>query len=39
MARAPSPFQQQVATKAVKAVTAAGVDIRRLEFYPEGRPL
>jgi hypothetical protein len=37
MARAPSTFRQQDVTKAVKAVTAAGVHIARIEVDPSGR--
>jgi hypothetical protein len=37
MSRAPSTFRQQDVTKAVKAVAAAGVDIRRIEVAPDGR--
>jgi hypothetical protein len=36
MARAPSTFRQQDVTKAVKAVTAAGVDIVRVELTKDG---
>ena len=37
MARAPSTFRQQDVTKAVKAVTAAGVDIARVEIDKSGK--
>jgi hypothetical protein len=37
MARAPSTFRQQDVTKAVKAVTAAGVHIARIEIDKSGK--
>jgi hypothetical protein len=37
MARAPPTFRQQDVTKAVKAVTAAGVHIARIEIAKDGR--
>ena len=37
MARAPSTFGQQDVTKAVKAVTAAGVGIARVEIDSTGK--
>ena len=37
MARAPTTFRQQDVTRAVKAVTAAGVDIARVEIARDGR--
>jgi hypothetical protein len=37
MARAPSPFRQQDVTKAVKAVSAAGVHIARIEIDKTGK--
>ena len=37
MARAPSTFRQQDVTRAVKAVTAAGVHIARIEIDKEGK--
>jgi hypothetical protein len=37
MARAPSTFRQQDVTRAVKAVTAAGVHIARIEIAKDGR--
>jgi hypothetical protein len=37
MARAPSTFRQQDVTKAVKAVTAAGVHIARVEIDKAGK--
>ena len=37
MARAPSTFRQQDVTKAVKAVTAAGVHIARVEIDRSGK--
>ena len=37
MARAPSTFRQQDVTKAVKAVTAAGVAIARVEIDKAGK--
>jgi hypothetical protein len=37
MARAPSTFRRQDVTRAVKAVTAAGVDIARVEIARDGR--
>jgi hypothetical protein len=37
MPRAPSTFRQQDVTKAVKAVTAAGVDIARVEIDRAGK--
>jgi hypothetical protein len=37
MARAPSTFRQQDVTKAVKAVTAGGVNIARIEIDKEGK--
>jgi len=37
MARAPSTFRQQDVTRAVKAVTAAGVNIARIEIDRAGK--
>ena len=37
MARAPSTFRQRDVTKAVKAVTAAGVHIARVEIDKTGK--
>ena len=37
MARAPSTFRQQDVTRAVKAVTAAGVNIARIEIDKAGK--
>jgi hypothetical protein len=37
MARAPSTFRQADVTKAVKAVTAAGVHIARIEIDKAGK--
>jgi hypothetical protein len=37
MARAPSTFRQQDVTRAVKAVTAAGVHITRIEIDKSGK--
>jgi hypothetical protein len=37
MARAPSAFRQQDVTRAVKAVTAAGVHIARIEIDKSGK--
>jgi hypothetical protein len=37
MARAPSNFRQQDVTRAVKAVTAAGVHIVRIEIDKTGK--
>jgi hypothetical protein len=37
MARAPSTFRQQDVTRAVKAVTSAGVNIARIEIAKDGR--
>jgi hypothetical protein len=37
MARAPSTFRQQDVTRAVKAVTAAGVHISRVEIDKTGK--
>ena len=37
MAPAPSTFRQQDVTRAVKAVTAAGVHIARIEIAKDGR--
>jgi hypothetical protein len=37
MARAPSTFRQQEVTRAVKAVTAAGVHIARVEIDKAGK--
>jgi hypothetical protein len=37
MARAPSTFRQLDVTRAVKAVTAAGVNIARIEIAKDGR--
>jgi len=37
MARAPSTFRQQDVTRAVKAVTAAGVNLARIEIDKAGK--
>ena len=37
MARAPSAFRQQDVTRAVKAVTAAGVHIAQIEIDKSGK--
>jgi hypothetical protein len=37
MTRAPSTFRQQDVTRAVKAVTRAGVNIGRIEVAKDGR--
>ena len=37
MARVSSTFRQQDVTRAVKAVTAAGVDIARVEITKDGK--
>jgi hypothetical protein len=37
MARAPSAFRQQDVTRAVKAITAAGVHIARVEIDKTGK--
>jgi hypothetical protein len=37
MARAASTFRQQDVTKAIKAATAAGVNIARIEIDPTGK--
>jgi hypothetical protein len=37
MARAPSTFKQRDVTRAVKAITAAGVHIARVEIDKEGK--
>jgi hypothetical protein len=37
MARAPSTFRQQDVTRAVKAVTAAGVHVGRIEIDKAGK--
>ena len=37
MTRAPSTFRQQDVTRAVKAVTAAGVNIARIEIDKAGK--
>jgi hypothetical protein len=37
VARAPSTFRQQDVTRAVKAVTAAGVNIARVEIDKSGK--
>jgi hypothetical protein len=37
MTRAPSTFRQQDITKAVKAVTRAGMNIARIEVAKDGR--
>lgn len=37
MARAPSTFRQQDVTRAVRAVTAAGVGIARIEIDKTGK--
>jgi hypothetical protein len=37
MARAPSTFRQQDVTRAVKAVSAAGVHIARIEIDKSGK--
>jgi hypothetical protein len=37
MTRAPSTFRQQDVTRAVKAVTAAGVHIARIEIDKSGK--
>jgi hypothetical protein len=37
MPRAPSTFRQQDVTRAVKAVTAAGVNIARIEIDKSGK--
>ena len=37
MARAPSTFRQQDVTRAVKAVTAAGVHIARIDIDKAGK--
>ncbi len=37
MARRPAPFKQTDITRAVRAVTAAGVDVGRVEISSDGK--
>jgi len=37
MARRPSNFRQQDATRAARAAIAAGLEVQRIEISPDGR--
>jgi hypothetical protein len=37
MSRRPSTFRQQDVTRALRAATAAGIAVRRIEIGPDGR--